>query len=139
MGIRVTGSGCGPGGILSLVRLLEEHDRALEYDLMTLTGRTLDEYMRMGAAGKVALLSFIKYLPPESALMRELNPKDETWQWSTTQQTNVLLADLFDAFSIVHTRKGRKPFEYPRPKKKQGIGKGAIPIKDFWEWWNKER
>lgn len=93
----------------------------------------------MGAAGKVALLSFIRYLPPESELKREMNPKDEIGQWNSVQQTNILLADIFDAFSIVNTKKGRKPFEYPRPKKKAGIGKGAIPIKDFWEWWNEER
>ena len=126
------------GGIVSLVRLIEKHDRALEYDLMTRTGRTLNEYMEMGAAGKVALISFIKFLPPDSALNRDINPKDEFGPWYTTMQTNRILADLFDVFVMANTKKGRQPKEYPRPKKKQSIGKGALPIKDFWTWWNGE-
>ena len=60
MEYRAERRGCVRGGILSLVQLIEEHDRALEYDLMTRTGRTLTEYMEMGAAGMVALISFIK-------------------------------------------------------------------------------
>jgi len=103
---------------------------------MTRTGRTLNEYLNMGAAGKVALISFIKFLPPDSALNRDMNPKDEFGIWYTTTQTNKLLADLFDVFVAAHTRKGRTPKEYPRPKHKKTVGKGAIPIKDFWNWWN---
>lgn len=103
---------------------------------MTRTGRTLFEYLNMGAAGKVALLSFIHYLPADSALNRERDPKNENAEWNTTTKTNVILADIFDAFSVVHTKKGRKPFEYPRPKANKRIGKGAIPVSDFWQWWN---
>ena len=125
------------GGILSLVRTVDTYESAIEYDLMTRTGRTLDELMRMGAAGKVALIHFIKYLPPDAMTVRKMNPNEEGWEWYTTAKTNVILADIFDAFSAVHTKKGRKPFEYPRPKKKRNIGKGAIPVRDFWKWWNK--
>ena len=82
----------------------------------------------MGAAGKVALLSFIHYLPADSALNRERDPKNESAEWNTTTKTNVILADIFDAFSVVHTKKGRKPFEYPRPKANKRIGKGAITL-----------
>lgn len=106
---------------------------------MTRTGRTLTEYMDMGATGKVALLSFIEHLPPDSALGRELNPDNEAIDWFSTMKTNAILADLFDVFVAANTRKGHKPKEYPRPKKKQTIGKGAIPISVFWDWWNKER
>lgn len=130
---------CQRGGILSLVRLLQEHDRALEYDLMTRTGRTLYEYMKMGAAGMAALVSFVKFLPPDSALNRDMNPKDEFGIWYTTAKTNMILADLFDAFVSANTRKGRKAKEYPRPKHKKTFGRGAIPIKDFWKWWNGEK
>ena len=136
MGGGVQDSRRNSGGILSLVRIIENHDRALEYDLLTRTGRTLDEYMSMGAAGKVALLSFIEYLPEDSALMREMDPKDETWKWATIKQTNIILADLFYAFSAVHTKKGRAPYEYPRPNKNNRIGSGAIPVCEFWDWWN---
>ena len=105
---------------------------------MTRTGRTLTEYMQMGAAGKAALISFIKYLQPDSALYKAMNPDDEYGQWLTTMKTNAILADIFDAFVQANTKKGHKVKPYPRPVEKQSIGKGAIPIKDFWQWWNKE-
>lgn len=106
---------------------------------MTRTGRTLNELMSMGAAGKVALLAFTKHLPPDAALSRELVPDDDTWLWTTPLKTNAILADLFDIFAAANSKKGKRPKPYPRPKKKEKIGKGAIPIKDFWDWWNKER
>ena len=106
---------------------------------MTRTGRTLSEYMEMGAAGKVALISFIKNLPPDSALNRSMNPKDEFGVWYTTAQTNRILADLFDLVVAANTKKGRTPKPYPRPKHKKSVGKGAIPIKDFWKWWKGEK
>ena len=129
-------TGCISGGILSLVQTIEDHDRALEYDLMTRTGRTLSEYMEMGAAGKVALLSFINYLPPDSELRKAMDPQDEFGEWHTTMKTNVILADLFDVFVKANTKKGRKAKTYPRPKKRRKIGSGAIPMSEFWDWWN---
>ena len=127
------------GGILSLVRILDEHDRALEYDLMTRTGRKLNEYLRMGAAGIVALISFISYLPKDAALSMELDPKDEFGEWNTQRKTNAILADLFDVFVAAHSKKGTRPKPYPRPKQKQSIGKDPIPLSEFWDWWNKGR
>ena len=110
----------------------------MEYDLMTRTGRTLSEYMNMGASGKLALLSFIEHLPPDSALFKEMNPKEEVSDWLSPLMTNVILADLFDMYSSVHTKKGKKPVEYPRPKKKKTLGKDPIPVSKFWDWWNNE-
>ena len=104
---------------------------------MTRTGRTLGEYMEMGAAGMVALVSFVQYLPIDSALGKSTNPKDEFGVWYSTAQTNTILADIYDILSAVHTKKGRKPVMYPRPQEKQAIGKDAIPISDFWDWWNR--
>lgn len=125
------------GGILSLACTIRDYDRALEYDLLTRTGRTLNEFIDMGASGMVALISFVQHLTPDSALYQSMNPSDEFGQWYTTTKTNTILADLFDIFVSAHTKKGRKVKEYPRPKKKQGIGKGAIPVSEFWDWWNK--
>ena len=138
MGRSINRTGSLSGGILSLVQIIEEHDRALEYDLMTRTGRTLDEYLQMGAAGRIALISFINYLPPDSALSQELNPKDETAAWFTTMKTNAILADIFDAFVAANTKKGTKPKAYPRPQAKQTIGNGAIPVSQFWDWWHEQ-
>ena len=116
--------------------MIHEHGRALEYDLMTRTGRTLEEYMDMGAAGVVALVSFIENLPPDAALAKSINPKDEFGQWHTTAMTNVILADIYDAFAAVHTKRGRKPKPYPRPQEHRAVGKDPIPISEFWDWWN---
>lgn len=129
-------AGSDRGGILSLVQIIDEHDRALEYDLMTRTGRTLSEYIDMGAAGMVALLSFINYLPMDSRLRQAMDPQDEVGEWSTVKKTNIILADLFDVFVSANTKKGHKAKQYPRPKQKRKIGSGAIPISEFWDWWN---
>lgn len=105
---------------------------------MTRTGRTLEEFMTMGAAGKVALISFINYLPIDSALRQAENPKDEFGAWYTTAKTNAMLADLLDVIVAAHTKKGHKPKPYPRPREHKGIGKEPIAIKDFWDWWIKK-
>ena len=136
MGGRVSEGRRFRGGILSLVQTIDEYDRPLEYDLMTRTGRTLSEYIDMGAAGMVALLSFINYLPMDSQLRQAMDPQDEVGEWSTTKKTNMILADLFDVFVSAHTKKGHKAKQYPRPKQKRKIGSDAIPISEFWDWWN---
>ena len=136
MGRRVSESRRFRGGILSLVQTIDEYDRPLEYDLMTRTGRTLSEYIDMGAAGMVALLSFINYLPMDSQLRQAMDPQDEVGEWSTTKKTNMILADLFDVFVSANTKKGHKAKQYPRPKQKRKIGRGAVPISEFWDWWN---
>ncbi len=136
MGGRVSESRRFRGGILSLVQTINEYDRALEYDLMTRTGRTLSEYIDMGAAGMVALLSFVNYLPMDSRLRQAMDPQDEVGEWSTTKKTNIILADLFDVFVAANTSRGHKAKQYPRPKQKRKIGSGAVPISEFWEWWN---
>ena len=136
MGRRVSEGRRFRGGILSLVQTIDEYDRPLEYDLMTRTGRTLSEYIDMGAAGMVALLSFINYLPMDSQLRQAMDPQDEVGEWSTVKKTNIILADLFDVFVSANTKKGHKAKQYPRPKQKRKIGSGAIPISEFWDWWN---
>jgi len=116
--------------------IIRNHAQALEYDLMTMTGRTLGEYMAMGAAGRAALISFTRYLPPTSATYREMHPRDELGAWYSTVKTNAILADIYDAYAMSHSKKGRRPKPYPRPNgKRKGIGKGAIPVRDFMDWW----
>ena len=123
-----------------LAMALRSHGRAVEYDLMTRTGRTLSEYMEMGAAGKVALVSFLRFLPPDSAYFREVHPRDEMGAWSSTLKTNSILADIFDVIVRANSKKGRKPKPYPRPNARtQGIGNGAIPVGEFDKWWKSGR
>lgn len=92
----------------------------------------------MGAAGVVALISFIKFVPVDSELRRAMNPKDEFGEWNTRMKTNAILADLYDVFVKAHSRKGHKPKEYPRPRDRKGIGRDPIPLSEFWDWWNGE-
>lgn len=124
--------------MMGLALVIEHHAQALEFDLMTRTGRTLTEYVEMGAAGLVALVSFTRHLPPDSALWRETHPRDEYGAWTTTAKTNAILADLFDAFASVHTKKGRKAKPYPRPNARDArtMGRGAIRVRDFESWWS---
>ena len=105
---------------------------------MTRTGRTLEEYMNMGAAGLVALVSFVENLPMDSALSKSMDPRDEFGTWHKTVKTNSILADIYDVIVAAHTKPGKKPKTYPRPQEHRTIGKGAIPISEFWDWWNEK-
>ena len=62
----------GPGGIVALAGLAEDHAGALDYDLMTLTRWTLDDLG--GELGWERLLHFVQNLPPTSALARAMHP-----------------------------------------------------------------
>lgn len=121
-----------------LALAVRDHGQALEYDLMTRTGRTLAEYVSQGPDGRIALAAFLCYAPPDSMVYRETHPGDELPEWATRIKTNAILADMYDAFAAAHTRKGRRAKPYQRPGDKGGrtIGRGAIPIRDFDAWWN---
>lgn len=124
-----------------LALVIRDYSHELEYDLMTMTGRTLSEYMSMGADGRIALAAFIRLAPPESALYRASHPSDELPSWGGLYKTNAILADIYDAYAATHTKKGRKAKPYPRPGVDKGrtIGKGAVKIRDFEAWWNGDR
>lgn len=89
-----------------------------------------------------AALSFVKYLPPDSALRREM---DVECVWLTDRHNAMLLATISDQlsqlvylFSRVHGGKPKKPKPIPRPGVKDStkhIGKDPIPIRDFDEWY----
>lgn len=139
---------CWLGGIVSLYRVIDEHESALDYDLMTRTGRTLHEYLAMGAAGIVALCHFLRHLPLDSATAAEVSGYRGIAEWSQTTKTNILMADIYDNISAMRyafvqskSKKGRakKPDPYPRPWRSDGkkrIGRGAVPVSKFWGWWD---
>lgn len=117
---------------------------------MTRTGRTLAEYIDMGAAGTVALCHFVAHLPADSVTISEASGYDYLPQWTSTLKTNAMLADLYDSISALRyivtasrsKKKVKKPKPYPRPWVKdkgiKKIGKDPIPVKDFWGWWDKK-
>lgn len=111
---------------------------------MTKTGRTLGEYIDMGAAGTVALCHFLTSLDLDARTAYETAELDAA-EWSDTLKTNALLADIYDAIRLFNYsfagKKAKEPKPYPRPwaeNKSQKYGKDAIPILDFEDWWNKE-
>lgn len=145
---RVDEERCQSGGILSLARFADEHSKALEYDLITKTGYTLDD---IGSAlSWSALSSFISKLDIDSALGRELNPK---WaDWSTTLKTNLILANIYDALNQLNSNvvaaysgKKSKPVKpYPRPFELQNentkhFGSKPMPVNKLREWFEQKR
>ena len=107
---------------------------------MTRTRYLLSDIGR--ALPESALLSFVTYLPPDSALKQELN-EDNTWL--TCVHTDMLLAAIYDqlaAFQYTYLRanggKPKRPKPLPRPgvkDKAQRVGREAIPINDFDAWY----
>ena len=93
-----------------------EHTSELDYDLMTRTGRSLDEWIDGGAAGIVALSRFIRCLPLDSKTACALSGYEHMDEWHQRMKTNMR----------------------PWKKKTKHFGKGAIKVKDFWAWWESE-
>lgn len=125
-----------PGGILGLLRLLTEHEEAVEYDLITLG-------LRMGDLGTRRLSwrdlwVIVRQSPRGSALARSIHGQRAAW----TQET-YLLADIFDVLAASNWQrgggKGPKPKPFPRPKRDgdktvQRFGSGALPIDQLDAW-----
>ena len=138
----------GPGGIIALANIVEDHAGALDYDLMTLTRWTLDD---LGdALGWVTLLHFVQNLPPTSALVRSMNPDlAEQLAWANGQRNAALLADIYDVICVLryemlsalpHRGAVMKPSPHTRPgiedNNKRTIGSGAVSIAEFEWWWS---
>jgi hypothetical protein len=120
--------------------IVAQHGAALEYDLMTRTRYLLRD--AGGALTESALLAFVRYLPPDSALKQEMNPDNE---WLTGVHGDMLLAAIYDQLSAFqyaylksHGANPKRPKPLPRPGVKSNVrkvGKGAIPIADFDKWY----
>lgn len=113
---------------------------------MTRTRFTLDDLG--GALTWRALLHFVLNLPRDSALSRELRPREEVEAWSDGTVVAPLLADIYDAISWltydtvkVAGARPRKPRPYPRPWAKRAVerhvGSDPIPVTEFDAWWER--
>lgn len=128
-----------PGGILSLDALIEEHSEAIEYDLIThgLRLRQLGEQ----SLSWVDLKAIVKFLPPESALMRTLQPDAHKWQLD-----QFLLAEMTDCLRWLvwsktdDAKNGRnRPEQITRPglesnRERVGTAMGVDRMNDFLGW-----
>lgn len=140
-----------PGGIASLADLVATHGLALDYDLMTLARRTIDDVG--GTLSWRALLHFVGGLPPTSRLARELDPRLESLApWLDGSMVAPLVADLIDCTNLARweyatscvgrgQRRPRGPRAVPRPWREDGggkrtIGRDPIPTRDFEGWWD---
>lgn len=95
-----------------------------------------------------ALDSYIRNIGPGSATARELNP--ELHQWSSTLNTNRILADIYDMLATINAnlvavgshKPSKKPKPYPRPNKQddgEHYGKGAVTVKELRELYASKR
>ena len=123
--------------MIALAQFVVEHKGAVEYDLMTKAGYTLQDVG--GGLSWSALFSFVTHIEADSALMRELRP--ELSVWSTQAKTNAILADIYDVLSMINSnlcakgsgKRAKRPQPYPRPvenKTQKRIGKG-MPISEL--------
>jgi hypothetical protein len=107
---------------VGLAEYVGAHKQAVERDLLTQTGYTLEDVGR--TLSWSALGSFLHEAKPDSAIVAETNP--EISEWSTIFKTNVILADIYDVlnwFRVCMMAKGgkqrpQKPNEYPRSWRK---------------------
>lgn len=134
---------------------LVQHREAAELDLLRNTGRQLDDIgstLTWDAAG--ALFSNIM---PDSACGRLLVP--ERAEWSTREQTNNILADIFDMLAQINSnivaigtgKPAQAPQPYPRPgashkpvrnRKRDNtkhFGSGALPPDELRAWFEIKR
>lgn len=139
----------GAGGIISLAKLVAEHGRALNYDLMTRTGVSLHSVPE--TFNWADLRDFVSFLDAGSALASEVSPENAGWQG--TEKIPMLLAHIADllanfsyGYAVTHMKKTAQKPKPPQPIPRPGVvdktsetkhfGSGAIPIEAFDEWWN---
>lgn len=94
-----------------------------------------------------ALGAFIKYLPPDSAVVRETHPEESSW--ATRVKTNSILADIYDVLSAINAnltavgsgKSAKRVKPYPRPghkdKNESHIGT-AVPVEELNKLFRKE-
>lgn len=122
-----------------------DHREAVEKDLLLMTGHSLDDIGR--TLSWSALGAFLHKIDISSETARELDP--ELAAWSNTTKTNALLADIYDMLAMINAnicamgsgKRAKKPESYPRPgdKKRQHIGKNALPAAELDKWFQKKR
>lgn len=115
---------------------------------MTKTGHSLEDIGSTLTWG--ALRSFLNRPDVNSELAKDLEP--EYAAWAEPIKTNAILADIYDILAMINAnlcamgsgKRATKPKEYSRPgdKKKQHIGKNALPpdkLRAFFERKRQER
>lgn len=128
---------CDAGGIRSLLRFLEEHGEAVEYDCLT-HGFRLDEVGVSFSWRDLRTLVNRWGGLPGTALFRSIHGYEG---WTTEAQ---LLAGVLDQLAVLdfHFVKSKgaknarppKPLERPWDKTKSRYGSGAMPFDEIDAW-----
>lgn len=134
--------------MIGLAKQIQEHRGAIEYDLLTKTGHSINDIGR--SLSWDALDSFLSNIGLDSALARELKP--DTAAWATTFKTNAILADIMDELAQINSnlvaigsqKPARKVKPYPRPWRQEPadgkkIGSGGLPPAELRKWFKKKR
>ena len=103
MGGGERGPGGDPGGIAGLARTLRLYGSEFERDVMVQTGRTLEEYIAMGAPGVVALAHYNAHMGLDTATFRSAQGLKDGMEWSSSFKQAALLADLYDLVAVLNT------------------------------------
>lgn len=119
--------------------LAVQYQEAIEYELMTKTRYMLSD---VGAALPwPSFISFIKNLPPTSALHRAQD--FETWAFESGYILPYQMANLIDTlealrYSLAGITQDIIPSYRPHQEKPRSgkFGADPIPISDFDSWWN---
>lgn len=116
---------------------------------MVQTGRTLEEYMGMGAPGVVALAHFNMHLDMDTATWRAVQGLSDSMEWSSQFKQAAMMADMYDlvaqaasALAAKGTKKKPRSMKpYPRPWRSAGriVGRAAVKVRDFWGWWQSKK
>ncbi|MGV3564224.1 MAG: hypothetical protein ACO1ON_13180 [Nocardioides sp.] len=123
------------GGIAGLLTLLDEHQEAIEYDLLTV-GLRLD-WLGTERLSWRDLLVIIRQSPRTSAYARAIHGDEALWGLS-----DHLLAEVVDALAWANwqragQRYAPKPKPIPRPGRKgktQRVGSEPLPIAELDTW-----
>lgn len=133
--------GYRPGGIFSLCRLIERFGEAIEFDLLTTAGRSLDE---LGESLSWRDLWVLVMRWQKTAGTATSEAIHGVVHWSTADQLNAMLVDLiaFGNWQRAGRKNAPKPKRLTRPwekKRAQKFGSNPIPISKFNDWWDSKR
>lgn len=131
----------GHGGILGLVRFLEEHGEAVEYHLIEMGLRL--RWLGTEVLTWADLLSIIRGASRASPIGRELGGASA--EWGPNEYLLALVVDSlqWSNYLLQLQINPRSQPERPRPVSRPGakpsgtrLGADPIPISQFEEWWS---
>lgn len=125
------------GGIFGLLDLVDEHQEAIEFELLVI-GRQLDELGTPALSWRDLYVLVRRWQrTPGNAFAAALHGQEQP---SWTEQVLAVIVDLLNGIAFILKRgKGQRPKRLQRwweRKKQQRLGSSPIPISKFDAWWD---